>query len=148
MPARFSLRSTSATIDETTSPAVAYARWRQHTKTASPTTAADGPVSTTYASEAGSPSGTSGPSRMPTRAYSVPASVAAYATSRVRRRPRQSSAIPNTTRICSSPPQAGRSSAGTKRDSGVRSRDSHRGSSARTPPTACTNPCPHGCVST
>ncbi|WP_174673824.1 hypothetical protein [Streptomyces pluripotens] len=68
--------STSATIARVTVLAVRYAPYRQLTNTASPTTAADGPVSTTSASEAGSPNGACGPSVMPARAYSVPASVA------------------------------------------------------------------------
>ncbi|MZD16099.1 hypothetical protein GTY82_02285 [Streptomyces sp. SID5476] len=140
MPARFSFTSTSTTIATTTAPAVRYARCRHPTNTASPTTAADGPVSTTRASDAGSPTrGTSGPSAMPTRAYSVPASVATYAITRVRRRPRQISAIPNTSRICASAPHTGRSSAGTKRESGVRSSASPSGSSARTAPTSSMN---------
>ncbi|MPY43224.1 hypothetical protein FNH04_25920 [Streptomyces phyllanthi] len=140
MPARFSLTSTSTTIATITRAAVTYARWRRPTTTASPTTAADGPVSTTPASDAGSPRGTSGPSATPTRAYSVPASVAPYATASARHRPRQISAIPNTHRICSSAPHTGRCRAGTKRESGVRRRASQSGSSARTAPTASTNP--------
>ncbi|WP_345659226.1 hypothetical protein [Streptomyces venetus] len=76
MPARFSFTATSTTIAAITAPAVTYARWRRPRYTASPTTAADGPLSTTRASEAGSPSGKSGPSRTPRRAYRVPASVA------------------------------------------------------------------------
>ncbi|PIM72814.1 hypothetical protein CTU88_02945 [Streptomyces sp. JV178] len=141
MPARFSLTSTSTTIATTTAPAVTCAPNRHPRNTASPTTAADGPVSTTWASEAGSPTkGTSGPRAMPTRAYSVPASVATYATASVRPFPRQISAIPNTSRICASAPHTGRSSAGTNRESGVRSSASHSGSSARTAPTSSMNP--------
>ncbi|ARF72158.1 hypothetical protein B7C62_07645 [Kitasatospora albolonga] len=139
-PARLSLTRTSTTIAITTSDPVNQARWAWQTYTASPTTAADGPVSTTCASEAGSPRNASGPSAMPTRAYSVPASVAPYATARVRHRPRHTSAMPNTSRICASAPHTGRSSAGTNNDSGVRSRASHSGSSARTAPRACTGP--------
>lgn len=97
-------------------------------------------MSTTRASEAGSPTrNASGPSAMPTRAYSVPASVATYASARVRRLPRQISAIPNTIRICASAPHTGRSSAGTNRESGVRSSASPSGSSARTAPTFSMN---------
>ncbi|PWG11960.1 hypothetical protein DF268_19500 [Streptomyces sp. V2] len=122
-PARFVLTATSTSIASTTTAPVTYARYRHARHTASPTTAADGPVSTTFASEAGSPNtGTSGPSATPTRAYSVPARVAAYATASVRHHPRQISASPNTSRIWASAPQTGRSSAGTKRESGVRSR--------------------------
>ncbi|QGV80999.1 hypothetical protein EIZ62_24230 [Streptomyces ficellus] len=136
MPARLHLISTSTTIATITRAPVTHALRRQHTNTASPTTAADGPVSTTCASEAGSPSpsGTSGPSARPIRAYIVPASVAAYAISRVGSRPRQISAMPNTSRICASAPHTGRSSAGTNSDSGVRSSACHSGSSARTEP--------------
>ncbi len=146
LPARFGFTTTSTTMAATTSRPVSRAPYRQHTTTARPTTAAEGPVSTTRASDAGSPSpnGASGPSAMPTRAYVVPASVAAYATSSVRARPRVTSAIPNTSSTWASAPHTGRSSAGTKSDSGVRSSATHRGSSARTEPTACTGPYPHG----
>ncbi|AWI28074.1 hypothetical protein E3E14_28215 [Streptomyces sp. ICN441] len=140
MPARLGLTTTSTTMARTTRASVSRAPYRTHTYTARPTTAADGPVSTTPASEAGSPSGWSGPSAIPARAYIVPASVAAYATASVRRRPRQISAIPNTRRICASAPHTGRSSAGTNRESGVRSTASHSGSSARTDPMPCTGP--------
>lgn len=75
-PARFGFSATSATIAATTTPAVTYAPYRQPRNTASPTTAADGPVSTTRASEAGSPNGLSGPIAMARRAYRVPARVA------------------------------------------------------------------------
>ncbi|NUV64180.1 hypothetical protein G6W55_31570 [Streptomyces sp. CAI-85] len=133
MPARLGLTTTSTIIARTTADAVTYAWCRSDTNTARPTTAADGPVSTTWASEAGST-----PRWMPTRAYSVPARVATYATASVRHRPRQISAIPNTSRICASAPQTGRSSAGTNSDSGVRRRASQRGSSARTAPRSWT----------
>ncbi|NEB84218.1 hypothetical protein G3I37_04985 [Streptomyces anulatus] len=133
-----SLTRTSTTIARTTSAPVNRARHRWQTYTASPTTAAEGPVSTTWASEAGSPRKPSGPSAMPIRAYSVPASVARYATASVRHRPRHSSARPNTSRIWASAPHTGRSSAGTNRDSGVRRRASRNGSSARTAPRFCT----------
>lgn len=68
LPARFSFGATSATVARITTEAVTYARWRRPRNTARPTTAADGPVSTTHLPEAGSPSGESGPSRMPRRA--------------------------------------------------------------------------------
>lgn len=68
--------TTSTTIATATAAQVNQARKRQHTNTASPTTAADGPVSVTYLSESGSPSGLTGPIQMPIRAYIVPASVA------------------------------------------------------------------------
>ncbi|UJV46988.1 hypothetical protein CVT30_33860 [Streptomyces sp. AMCC400023] len=140
MPARFSFTSTSTAIVTTTAPAVTYARYRHPTYTASPTTAADGPVSTTRASDAGRPSrGTSGPSATPTRAYSVPARVARYAIARVRRRPREISAMPKTISICASAPHTGRSSAGTKRESGVRANAVQSGSSARTAPAFSTS---------
>ncbi|OSY53816.1 hypothetical protein BG846_00513 [Streptomyces fradiae ATCC 10745 = DSM 40063] len=145
MPARFGLTTASTTMAAITSHPVSRARYRQQTNTASPTTAADGPVSTTRASEAGSPSsGVPGPRAMPTRAYVVPASVATYATTSVRVRPRQISAIPKTTRTCASAPHTGRSSAGTNSDRGVRASAAHSGSSARTDPTAWTGPYPHG----
>ncbi|MBT2901440.1 hypothetical protein HET64_33590 [Streptomyces sp. McG3] len=137
-PARLSFTRTSTTIARTTSAPVNRARCRWQTYTASPTTAAEGPVSTTCASDAGSPGNTSGPSATPIRAYSVPASVARYATASVRHRPRHTSATPNTTRIWASAPHTGRSGAATNRDSGVRARASQSGSSARTAPSSRT----------
>ncbi len=83
--------------------------------------------------------GLSGPSQMPMRAYIVPASVAAYAISSVRARPRQISQTPKTSRICASAPHTGRSRAGTNSDSGVRSSANHRCSSAWTEPMFWTN---------
>ncbi|PSK73408.1 hypothetical protein C6W96_08300 [Streptomyces sp. CS149] len=139
-PARLSLTRTSTTIARTTSAPVNQARRWWQTYTASPTTAADGPVSTTWASEAGSPGNVPGPRATPTRAYSVPASVAPYATASVRHLPRHTSATPNTSRIWASAPHTGRSSAGTNSDSGVRRRASGSGSSARTAPRFCTGP--------
>ncbi|MBJ6638383.1 hypothetical protein H4K36_11620 [Streptomyces sp. DHE7-1] len=136
MPARFSFSSTSTTIAEVTAPTVTWAPYRQATYTARPTTAAEGPVSTTRASEAGRPNGACGPRAMPIRAYSVPASVATYATASARHRPRQISAIPNTNRTCASAPHTGRSRAGTNSDSGVRDSACHSGSSARTAPAS------------
>ncbi|TYR48449.1 hypothetical protein FY004_34415 [Streptomyces parvus] len=139
-PARLSLTRTSTTIARTTSAPVNQARRWWQTYTASPTTAADGPVSTTWASEAGSPGNVPGPRATPTRAYSVPASVAPYATASVRHRPRHTSATPNTSRIWASAPHTGRSGAGTNSDSGVRRRASGSGSSARTAPRFRTGP--------
>ncbi|PVC88201.1 hypothetical protein DBP20_08400 [Streptomyces sp. CS131] len=139
-PARLSLTRTSTTIASTTSAPVNQARRWWQTYTASPTTAADGPVSTTWASEAGSPGNVPGPRATPARAYSVPASVAPYATASVRHRPRHTSATPNTNRIWASAPHTGRSSAGTNSDSGVRRRASASGSSARTAPRLRTGP--------
>lgn len=98
-------------------------------------------MSTILASPAGTPRKPSGPpvpSASPSRAYSVPATVAAYATSTARPRFRHSSAMPKTSSTWASAPHTGRCSAGTKSDSGVRSSPSHTGSSARTAPRFCT----------
>ena len=130
-PARFGFWKDLTTVGPTAHRNRTGARFTVAMWAKSPTTAAEAPVSMTCAASGGSPH-QPGPAAIMTRALSVPASETAYATTTVRAGPSNSWASATPRNKTGMPGQAGRSRAGTNRESGVRSTTTGSDTSPRT----------------